>query len=56
MRLLYAIFVKHNLLPSQYAALPFVERAFVRQSVLEELSEEAAIVDAQAAAARNRRK
>ena len=43
LRLLYAIFVKHNLLPSQYAALSWVERAFVRQSVLAELEEAAAV-------------
>ena len=39
---MYAIFVKHNLLPSQYAALSWVERAFVRQSVITELEEAAA--------------
>ena len=40
MRLLYAIFVKHNLLPSQYGQLSALERAFVRQSVLAEIEEE----------------
>lgn len=37
--MLHAIFVKHNLLPRQYAELNYVERAFVRQSVLAEMRE-----------------
>ena len=41
MRFLYAMFIKHNLLPSQYAALNYLERSFVRQSILQELEDEA---------------
>ena len=40
LRLLHAIYVKRNLLPSEYAKLPWLERAFVRQSVLAQLEEE----------------
>lgn len=39
MRLLHLIYAKRNLLPAQYNKLTKVERAFVRQSVLAELSE-----------------
>lgn len=39
MRLLHLIYAKRNLLPAQYNKLTKVERAFVRQSVLSELSE-----------------
>ena len=37
--MLYAIFVKHNLLPNQYAQLTSLERAFVRACVKAELEE-----------------
>lgn len=40
LRLLFAIFVRHHILPSQYAKLNYVERAFVRASVIAELEEE----------------
>lgn len=38
--MLHAIRIKANLLPSQYAKLPFVERSFVRASVIAQLEEE----------------
>lgn len=40
MRLLHAIYVKHNMLPHEYGALSATERAFVRQSVLAQIEEE----------------
>lgn len=41
LRLLHAIYVKRNLLPSEYAKLSSLERMFVRQSVITEIEENA---------------
>ena len=40
LRLLHALYVKRNLLPSEYAKLSWRERMFVRQSVLAQIEEE----------------
>lgn len=40
LRILHAIYVKRNLLPHEYAKLPWLTRRFIRQSVLKQIAEE----------------